>query len=556
VALSFRGETLAYPDAEFKGLILENFETQKAVPVHFARGVTLTAVAFSPRRHVVAAATSDFRITIYDAASGEIRLAFDQHKTVIGAIAFFADSELVVSGDYDGTVLLWNAESGEVKRRLAGHTDRIYELAVTRNGNMVASASADRTVRVWDCASDASPRIANVFRDEARSVSFSPDGSLLAAGSRELLLRIWDTGTYQELEPIRGSHRPGATFLPDGRLTFASWERRQALCTLDPRTRDCALEPKGWVLDLAFSRRPGDLILAARADRAATSVNRGGKPAPTVDLYRVDKDQATRLDPLLPGFPVGCLAVSPRGTWAVGDADGARVKLFEDLTQRSAVELTAQAAQGVRGAAFSADGARLAVGFSDGRIALWRMDPQTGAWKPGKEWQAHDAAVTELAFGPTSHATLVTGGWDRTVKTWNCDAAEMAQPPRACANTIMSIAFSPSGETLAASHFDGDIDIWDGRTSDHRVLRGHGLHVESIAFLNDGRTLVSAGGDRTLKFWDLPTGRERFTVEGGVKIFTSLAISPDETVIAAGTRDGTIRLLRRATEEEVKSAGW
>jgi WD40 repeat protein len=73
-----------------------------------------------------------------------------------------------------------------------------------------------------------------------------------------------------------------------------------------------------------------------------------------------------------------------------------------------------------------------------------------------------------------------------------------------------------------------------------------------VSFLRDGRTLVSAGTDRLIKLWDLETQQERFNLRGGESIFQSLAISPDEKIIAAGTRNGMIRVFRAATEKEVK----
>ncbi len=49
------------------------------------------------------------------------------------------------------------------------------------------------------------------------------------------------------------------------------------------------------------------------------------------------------------------------------------------------------------------------------------------------------------------------------------------------------------------------------------------------------------------------TREQRFTIDGGTSIFESLAVSPDERTLAAGARDGTIRLYRAASREEVQA---
>ena len=67
-----------------------------------------------------------------------------------------------------------------------------------------------------------------------------------------------------------------------------------------------------------------------------------------------------------------------------------------------------------------------------------------------------------------------------------------------------------------------------------------------------GETLVSAGADRVVKLWDLQSRQERFNLKGGSSIFEALAISPDEKIIAADARDGTVHFFRAATEEDVR----
>jgi WD40 repeat protein len=122
--------------------------------------------------------------------------------------------------------------------------------------------------------------------------------------------------------------------------------------------------------------------------------------------------------------------------------------------------------------------------------------------------------------------------------------------------TFVGHPFNASGTAIARADFTDAFGLWDWPSGEWHVFLGHSVFVNSVRFLADGRTLVSCGADRVLKFWDIATGQERFNLQSATSIYSCMGILPCETVIAAGSRDGTIRLFRRATVEEVKAAGW
>src|SRR5262249_41840025 len=79
---------------------------------------------------------------------------------------------------------------------------------------------------------------------------------------------------------------------------------------------------------------------------------------------------------------------------------------------------------------------------------------------------------------------------------------------------VISLALSPSGDTLASGTDTGAIRLWS--TSRDELLYkleakpGIAAHSKSgcrVAFSPDGKLLVSAGWDKSVKWWDVATGQ-------------------------------------------------
>src|SRR5262249_28969048 len=62
----------------------------------------------------------------------------------------------------------------------------------------------------------------------------------------------------------------------------------------------------------------------------------------------------------------------------------------------------------------------------------------------------------------------------------------------------------------------------------------------TMGFMADGRILAHSRADGTITLWDIADGKEIACLKGHEGTVTTLAISPDDTTLASGSRDTTV----------------
>jgi WD40 repeat protein len=126
---------------------------------------------------------------------------------------------------------------------------------------------------------------------------------------------------------------------------------------------------------------------------------------------------------------------------------------------------------------------------------------------------------------------------------------------------VGAIALSPDGKTLVSSSYSNKaIKIWNLETGElEKTLEGHGAMVNTIAISPNQKIIASGSVDETVKTWDFSTGKFRHTLqiygELAKKEITCVVFSADGKYLYAGTKGANTVYWDANTGKEEGSLG-
>ena len=286
----------------------------------------------------------------------------------------------------------------------------------------------------------------------------------------------------------------GVAFSPDGKiLAAASWDNKVDF--FDPKTKQRVappLEVDGWPYCVAFS--PSGQLLAV------------GDAAGIITLWNVEEQEV--LEQInLDRESVDHVAFSPDGQWlaaALPDGDIALLSIPDNLSVKALWSAHPNAAKAI---AFGLDGNWLASGGRDELIRFWEVpsgkEISTLPSKPVQEQLSRSDAVSHVVVHPKG--TLIGWSVNEAVVLWDLALGRVHRVVRQDKddNFFTALAFSPSGDVLAAATDNGTILRW--RVTDGESLepfRRDERFVDGLAFSPDGKFLASLGWrDGSVVLW-------------------------------------------------------
>jgi WD40 repeat protein len=167
--------------------------------------------------------------------------------------------------------------------------------------------------------------------------------------------------------------------------------------------------------------------------------------------------------------------------------------------------------------------------------------------------------INRVAFTPDGKQAVATGGG---ILVYDLDTNNKPRrvPELELRFARRGLALSKDGKYFLTGH-EHDKLVHLGEVATGKVVRAFESHtapgVHGVAFSPDETLIASGGSDGTLRIWDLTTGQELRQCEGITDRVRCLAFSPDGKTIAAGhfgpNSTFPVRLWDTATGKEVRS---
>jgi WD40 repeat protein/DNA-binding SARP family transcriptional activator len=414
-----------------------------------------------------------------------------------------------------GTLLATLLRSPDVIGAFGLPTASSPELALSPDGRTLAVTDSDAgTLTLYDAATRA--RLGAPLGDEVGNIppAFSPDGRLIAYADGAFL-NLRDTRSLVRI--ARFALDPGFDGQAAGR----------------PAAPSILISPDGMSVYFGY------WLLGA-----------SGAPAGAVlDGWSLSDPDHPRTVRIGPG-PLLALRLAAGGRRLVAVTGTAVSEYTAPFLRRVHTAPLAAATAPASAAAVSPDGRALAVGSTDGTVAL--LSPVSGRplARPGRS----DGPVSTLAFAPDGR-TLVSLGSGSQALVWDARTGALRGALTGPVGQVQDAAVSPGATTLYTAALDGVMLAWDlsGRRSLERTSTlgvpaaccGAGFpHAPALALSPDGGRFAVSLGPSTVSVFSLPDFSKlaTFTIAPAGDPVTALAFAPDGFELAVGGHLGVVQV--------------
>lgn len=172
-------------DAKFRDQNLSNEEIQKEALERYN-----DANGSGPERLV--SGSDDFTLFLWTPEKDKKPLArMTGHQQLINDVRFSPDTRLLASASFDKSIKLWDGRTGKFITTLRGHVSRVYQVSWSADSRLLCSGSSDSTLKVWDLKTKKLLFDLPGHADEVYAVDWSPDGQRVVSGGKDKVLKIW-----------------------------------------------------------------------------------------------------------------------------------------------------------------------------------------------------------------------------------------------------------------------------------------------------------------------------------------------------------------------------
>lgn len=492
-------------------------------------------------------------------------------------LSFSPDGKLLAGATPEHTISIWDLEAKERIACLKGHVALVAELIFSPCGQFLTSADINGILHEWDVhkiAERASPVGFSELPTYATGVpklAYLTDGTFIAAGNHESTVTLWDPKRGDKLRSLRSARCPSPLcFSPQtlqlalgGKDEIQIWDIKETL----PRKQSLSIREYTWVCG-AVTFSPNGKILAS------------GHWNGSIRLW--DVDRLKRLKAFGASKASICrdsLDFSPCGKYLASGSNDAAIRIWDienvdaPLAEFKESHKEDKRAAGLWHVAFLPSGDGLVCANANGHLYVWDGEKKRTALPvginridslsvspEGKQIAVADFNGKQAELRDVENGQLLVKlclAKEIEPAKYRGDARSVQAYLRRLEKTVERnpirvvgpILFSPCGTVIAVGLI-GEIRVWDATTYEVRmvILPPHGSQrVGALTFSPCGRYLVSGASwldtdQMPIGLWEVATGENIATFWGHSTDVQDLAFSPDGTFLVSGSYDGTLLL--------------
>ncbi|KAA8585048.1 hypothetical protein FQN60_003742 [Etheostoma spectabile] len=422
------------------------------------------------------------------------------HTVPVASMTFDSTSTLLATGGCDGTIKLWDVVKQYCTHNLKGSSGIVHLVQFHPDISRLQlfSSSLDCGIRLWDLRSSRCVCVLQSHYSAVTSLSFSPDGSTMVSSGRDKICTVWDLKTQKAKRTVPVYEAvEGVVLLPE-----------------DKDLSEIGVKSK----DLHFITAGSKGVLRVWEASTARCVYTQTLPSSLTAASEVEEER---------------------------DDDPRSLTFLLHLPASS----------------------RLATVTAEHNIVLYQLPGLTTQ----QQFVGYNDEVLDVKFLGKGDSHIVVATNSSQLKVFEL-LTNSCQILYGHTDTVLSLDVFKKGFLFASCAKDRSVRVWQmdsDRGQVHCVAQGSN-HANAVGSITCSRMkasfIVSGSQDCTVKVWDLPadlstTGAgvhqltPRATEKAHDKDVNSVAVSPNDKLLASGSQDRTAKLWSLAGEGNVALLG-